>query len=74
MQKLHGIFFDTSLILNVLELKPTFIQFINNNIGDQVIKNIPGGVQQGITSEILDIVWEFSLNCIRKNQNKYQFQ
>lgn len=69
IQKLHGIFFDSSLILDLLELKPTSMQFINNDCDHNVIKNIPGGIQN-ISSEILDIVWEFTINHADREKSK----
>jgi hypothetical protein len=67
IQKLHQIFFDTSLILDILELKPTFLRIISDQSGNQVIENIPGGVQN-TRMEILDIVWEFTQGSPKKSR------
>ncbi len=59
IQKLHQIFFDTSLILDILERSPRSLYFVKNVESVQGPKNVPGGINDNV-SEVIDVVWEFT--------------
>lgn len=67
IQKLHRIFFDTSLILDILDRPPLSMEF-----GKNTDENIPGDIQDKDNElEFVAATWEFKVNMTKQDAKKY---
>jgi hypothetical protein len=76
IKNLHQIFFDTSLILDILEVRPVDLRFTYDQINDsdKTSNSVPGGPSDGscvdndtfTKSEIIEVTWKFTLQCAKQ--------
>jgi hypothetical protein len=68
---LHQIFFDTSLILDILDRVPKSLEFCKNIDLDPETARAPGGIDSLTDSECLDLRWDFEQTMTKQRSKVY---